>query len=224
MRIALVEDEAKLRNSLKEGIEAEGYHVDTFASGELFEREFEPHEHRYDVVVLDLMLPGKPGLEVCRDMRSRGSVTPVLVLTAKSGTKDKVELFDAGADDFVTKPFSFEELLARFRALSRRPHDLTRPKIKIKDLLLDTNKYTATRAGKPVQLTSTEFELLQFLMERKGQVMTRDRISNHLWGLETAASGNVVDVHISNLRKKIHDDHDEEIIRTVRGAGYLVQE
>lgn len=224
MRIAVVEDEAKLRKSLKEGLEAEGYRVDVFATGETFEREFFVEKAQYHLLVLDLMLPQKSGLEVCKDVRSKGNTLPILVLTARGETADKVELFDAGADDFVTKPFSFEELLARFRALLRRPQELKREKIKVQDIVLDTNARVVMRAGKSLPLTSTEFELLQLLAERQGQVMSREKISTYLWGVDASANGNIVDVHISNLRKKINDEHDQKIIRTVRGAGYLVQD
>jgi DNA-binding response OmpR family regulator len=223
-RIAIIEDEVKLRNTLKEGLQAEGFEVSVFSDGETGEQSVGQKAAPYALVLLDLMLPGKSGLEVCRDLRTKGNTTPILVLTARGAIVDKVEMLDAGADDFVTKPFSFEELLARIRALLRRPQELKRERIVYGNLMLDAATREVTRAGNTLMLTATEFDLLYLLMERRGQIMTRDKISNYLWDIDNNAElGNVVDVHVSNLRKKI-DDYDQKIIHTIRGAGYLVQE
>jgi DNA-binding response OmpR family regulator len=222
-RIAIIEDELKLSTALKEGLESEGYEVEVSSNGESGERKILQRGTLYSLILLDLMLPGKSGTDVCRDLRTKGIVTPILILTARGAVADKIELLDAGADDFITKPFSFEELLARIRALLRRPPELKQQKIAYQDLILDSSTREVIRADTPLVLTSTEFDLLYLLMERRGQIMTRDKISRYLWDVESAALGNVVDVHISNLRKKI-EDYDQTIIRTVRGAGYLVQE
>jgi DNA-binding response OmpR family regulator len=224
MKIAVVEDEAKLRKTLKEGLEAEGYLVDTFATGEAFEHALAESTTLYTLLILDLMLPGKLGGEVCRDLRKRGFVLPVLVLTARGTTSDKVELFDAGADDYLTKPFAFEELLARIQALLRRPREIRRDKLSVRDIELEANARTARRAGRSLLLTATEFDLLRLLLEHRGHVLSRDSICNYLWNIEGCETGNVVDVHISNLRKKIARNDEQEIIQTIRGAGYLVQE
>lgn len=223
MKIAIIEDEAKLRMSLAEGFEGEGYAVEPFASGEDFERVSQRKLTRYNLLVLDLMLPGKQGDEVCRTLRLRGVTTPILVLSARGSLADKIELFDAQVDDYLTKPFSFEELLARARALMRRPHELRTEKLSVKDVVLNANTRTVTRAGVELSLTSTEFDLLRLLLERRGQVIPREKISQYLWDIEVPV-GNVVDVHISNLRKKLNAKDDQEIVRTIRGAGYVVEE
>jgi DNA-binding response OmpR family regulator len=222
-RIAIVEDELKLRAILKEGLETEGYDVDAFATAESAEEKILQKSASYSLIILDLMLPGKKGSDLCRDLRAKGIATPILILTARGAIVDKVEVLDAGADDFVTKPFSFEELLARIRALLRRPQALKQERLLYGLLALDAGTREVRKGNKALILTATEFDLFYLLIEHKGQVVSRDSISNHLWELDSADLGNVVDVHISNLRKKL-DDYDQKIIRTVRGIGYLVQE
>lgn len=222
MKIAIIEDEAKLRASLTEGLQGEGYAVDPFASGEEFEQAPQRRLTRYNLLILDLILPGKQGEEVCRTLRLKGVTTPILVLSARGSIADKVALFDAQVDDYLTKPFSYEELLARARALMRRPHELRSTKLAVRDVVLDANTRVVTRAGVELPLTSTEFDLLRLLLERRGQVIPREKISQYLWDIESPV-GNVVDVHISNLRKKLDAKDEQEIVRTVRGAGYMVE-
>ena len=222
MKIAIIEDEAKLRASLTEGLQSEGYAVDPFASGEEFEQVPQRRLTRYNLLILDLILPGKQGEEVCRTLRLKGVTTPILVLSARGSIADKVALFDAQVDDYLTKPFSYEELLARARALVRRPHELRSTKLVVRDVVLDANTRVVTRAGVELPLTSTEFDLLRLLLERRGQIIPREKISQYLWDIESPV-GNVVDVHISNLRKKLDAKDEQEIVRTVRGAGYMVE-
>lgn len=219
MRVAVIEDEIKLANSLKEGLEGEGYQVSAFYDGESALAGLSASA--YDLVLLDLMLPKKSGAEVCRALRKEGSTMPIMVVTAHDSTEEKVKLFDLGADDFIAKPFAFEELLARMRALSRR--SLTGATLTLADVVLDTETYRVTRAGALIPLTLKEFELLRYLMERHGRAASRDEVYEALWGREDRDFGNVVDVHVRNLRKKIDDDYDKKIIRTVRGVGYAVE-
>ncbi len=224
MKLVLVEDERKLARSLKEGLIWEGYEVDAFPDGESVEALFESEPNAYDLMILDLGLPQKSGLEVCRDLRKKGHTLPILVLTARDTIEDKVGALDAGADDFVTKPFSFEELLARVRALLRRSRTNTNRQIVIGNLVIDLDAYVVTRDGVTIALTLKEFELLAYLAERRGQAKSREEIFGHLWqGSDASAFSNVVDVHVRNIRLKLDDDHDHAIIRTVRGVGYAVQ-
>ncbi len=224
MKLVLVEDERKLARSLREGLVWEGYEVDAFPNGELVEEAVESNPDAYDLMILDLGLPQKSGLEVCRDLRKKGHTLPILILTARDSIEDKVGALDAGADDFVTKPFSFEELLARVRALLRRARTNTNRQITIGEVMIDLDAYVVTRGGVAVPLTLKEFELLAYLAERRGQAKSREEIFAHLWqGSDASAFSNVVDVHVCNIRLKLDDDHDHAIIRTVRGVGYAVQ-
>lgn len=224
MKLVLVEDERKLARSLREGLVWEGYEVDAFPNGELVEEAVESNPDAYDLMILDLGLPQKSGLEVCRDLRKKGHTLPILILTARDSIEDKVGALDAGADDFVTKPFSFEELLARVRALLRRARTNTNRQITIGEVMIDLDAYVVTRGGVAVPLTLKEFELLAYLAERRGQAKSREEIFAHLWqGSDASAFSNVVDVHVRNIRLKLDDDHDHAIIRTVRGVGYAVQ-
>ncbi len=225
MRVALVEDEKKLRDTLVKGLEAEGYVVSAYPSAETFEHDLAlVGDHHFGVLVLDLMLPQRSGLEVCHDLRLKGITVPVLVLSARSAIADKVELLNAGADDYLTKPFSFDELLARLSALTRRPQSMHHKQHVLGPVTLDVDTRIVTRAGVEVSLTSTEFDLFLLLADARGTVVSRDRISRYLWDLESQAVSNLVDVHISNLRKKLNTSHEDDIIHTVRGAGYLIKE
>lgn len=224
MKLVLVEDERKLARSLKEGLVWEGYEVDAFPDGESMEAALEAHPDAYNLMILDLGLPRKSGLDVCRDVRAKGYTLPILILTARDTVEDKVGALDAGADDFVTKPFSFEELLARVRALLRRVRTNTNRQIVIGNLVIDLDAYVVTRDGVTIALTLKEFELLAYLAERRGQAKSREEIFAHLWqGNDASTFSNVVDVHVRNIRLKLDDDHDHAIIRTVRGVGYAVQ-
>ena len=199
-------------------LKSEGFIVDAAADGvaglERATRE------AWDVILLDVMLPGLGGFDVCRDLRQRGSKTPIIMLTARDGLEDRVTGLNTGADDYLTKPFAFEELLARIHALLRRS-DLARPVVlTAADLSLDPLSHRITRAGAPVVLTPKEYAILEFLMRHADQVVTRARLASAVWQDETDASGNLVDVHISRVRRKIDRDGEVPLIHTVRGRGY----
>lgn len=223
MKIAVVEDEPKLAETLKEGLEGEEYIVDVYADGESAEHGITKNRD-YDLVVLDLMLPRKDGFEVCKSLREQHIVTPIIVLTARDTIDDKVKVLDSGADDFMTKPFSFQELMARVRAVARR----TKPTadsgtMSLGELMVNLRTQEAAAAGQQLPLTPTEFSLLVLLMEQKDKPVSRDEISIHLWGEENSTLTNIVDVHISNLRKKISTAHAKNTIQTVRGMGYRIE-
>ncbi|MES2223568.1 MAG: response regulator transcription factor [Patescibacteria group bacterium] len=220
MKITLIEDEKKLAASLTEGLEGEGYEVSVFYDGILGEKNV--LEHIPDLVILDLMLPSKDGFEICKTLRKEGVGVPILVLTARDSLEDKINALDSGADDFVSKPFSFNEVLARLRALTRRSQG-NPPQLKISDLTIDIGERRVFRAGKEIYLTFKEFELLEYLIESDGKVKTREEIYEKLWERKDDDFGNVVDVHIRHLRQKIDDNYDSKIIRTVRGVGYAVE-
>jgi two-component system copper resistance phosphate regulon response regulator CusR len=177
----------------------------------------------YDLVVLDMRLPGKSGLEVLRSMRAHGVDTPVLVLTAQDAIDAKVETLRAGADDYVTKPFAFEELLARVEALSRRPRNLQRPSVTVADLELNLDTREVKRGGQTIELTPKEFAVLEYLMRHAGKVMSRTLITEYAWGYHFDPGTNVVDVVINHLRKKVDAGYERKLIATVRGVGYVVR-
>lgn len=224
MRILIVEDEEKMAKSLKEGFEEEGYATDYVMDGEAGKRRVLMHHMDYDVIVLDLMLPKKNGFEVCKEIRESGITTPVLILTARDTIDDKVLALDSGADDYLVKPFSFDELLARVRALLRRPKEAVPTKLRIADLILDPARREVFRGGKKIELTLKEFELLSYLMRNPGKVLNREDIFSRLWDFADNSLSNTIDVHIKNLRKKIDSDHDEKLIETIRGIGYRIKE
>ena len=223
MRILIIEDEEKLAQSLKKGLEKEGYAVDYVLDGEAGERRLEMSFKDYDLVVLDLMLPKKDGFEILRTIRKEEITTPILVLTARDATDDKVMALNEGADDYLVKPFSFEELSARVRALLRRPEQSLPAELKLKDLTLNISSRKAFRKGKEIVLTLKEFGLLEYLMRHPNQVLTREQILDHLWDFAFDSFSNVVDVHIKNLRKKIDSDHNEKLLETIRGVGYKIK-
>ncbi|MCI0884445.1 MAG: response regulator transcription factor, partial [Chloroflexi bacterium] len=180
-------------------------------------------EGTHDVIVLDIMLPEKDGIEVCKSLRRKKIDTPVLLLTALDGVDDRVRGLDAGADDYLPKPFAFQELLARLRALSRRRVQTSDPlEMKVDDLSLDVRRRRAERDGKPIDLSPKEFSLLEFLMRNQGRVVTRTQILDHLWGYDFATDSNLVDVYVAYLRRKIDKGHEHKLIRTVRGVGYAL--
>ncbi|HYT26856.1 MAG TPA: response regulator transcription factor [Actinomycetota bacterium] len=220
MRILVVEDEEKMARAVRRGLEQEGYAVDVAADGE--EGLFQGTEHAYDAIVLDVMLPGLNGLEVCERLRAAGRWAPVLMLTARDAVPDRIGGLDAGADDYLVKPFAFGELLARLRALVRRcPRE--RPVVlTVGDLQLDPAAHTVTRAGQPVDLSAREFALLEYLMRNAGEVVTRTRILDHVWDYDYDGFSNVIDVYIGYLRRKLDGDGRPQRIRTVRGVGYLL--
>jgi len=218
VRVLVVEDEVKMARALRRGLEQEGYAVDTAVDGE--EGLFLGGENPYDAIVLDVLLPKLDGFEVCRRLREAGRWAPVLMLTARDGVADRIAGLDVGADDYLVKPFSFGELLARLRALLRRS-PVERPPVLVSgDLVLDPATHTVTRAGTPVELSVREFGLLEYLMRRPGQVATRTSIIEHCWDVNYDGFSNVVDVYVGYLRKKLEQPFGRALIRTVRGVGY----
>jgi DNA-binding response OmpR family regulator len=223
MRLLVVEDVEKLARTLKRGLEKEGYAVDTLADGRAAQTRLRSRHDEYDLVVLDVMLPGLDGFAICRDMRERGVTVPVLMLTARDTTDDKVTGLDSGADDYLVKPFAFEELLARVRTLLRRPRTALPATLTAGDLVLDPAAHVVRRGGREVELTTKEFALLEYLMRHRGQVITRERILDHVWDEEYDAFSNVIDVHLKNLRRKLDVPGDQSLFQTVRGVGYCLR-
>ena len=224
MRILVVEDEQKVADALREGLVDERYDVVVERTGE--GAFFRVNTETFDVVLLDLTLPGRDGLEILRALRQRRMETPVLVLTARDSLEDRVTGLDAGADDYLVKPFAFTELIARIRALVRRGRVADAPKLAAGDLEMDLVTRKVIRAGKPVDLTVREFELLEFLMRYQGQVVSRETLARDVWK-ETARTtplDNVIDVHIARLRRKVDLEHTVKLIHTVRGVGFMLRE
>lgn len=225
MRILIVEDNPRLADSIRRGLEEHGYSVNTCHTG--YEGEEEAGANNYDVIVLDLMLPDRDGIDVCRNLRRRKIATPILMLTALSGTKDKVTGLDAGADDYLAKPFEFDELVARIRALFRRGEATESTVLNCADLKLDLVKRTAEREGTHIPLSTKEFSLLEYLMRNPNRVLTRQSIAEKVWDMNYEPTSNVIDVYISALRRKIDRGFDRPLIHTIVGAGYrfgLVEE
>jgi DNA-binding response OmpR family regulator len=223
MRVLVIEDERRLARYIKKGLEEHHFAVDLAADGE--EGLSCAQMNDYDVIVLDLLLPKKDGLTVLRELRERGDQVPVLILTARDALTDKVAGFDAGADDYLTKPFSFLELLLRVRALLRRGKVELQVKLQVGDLLMDLTAHHVSRAGKILQLTSKEFALLEFFLRNPGRVLTRTTIAEHVWdyGFENTLS-NVIDVFVNRLRNKIDRDFADKLLHTIKGVGYVLQE
>ena len=221
MRVLLVEDHKPLVRALKQGLEEEGFAVDVGTDGE--EGDYKARTADYDVIILDLMLPKLDGLSVLQRWRRDGLKTHVLILTARGTMEDKVRGLDIGADDYLTKPFELEELLARIRALVRRGHEVKDPVIRVHDLEIDTSTRTAKRAGQPIHLTPREYALLQFLAFHRGRVVSRSMIWEHLYDEHDESTSNVVDVYIRYLRNKIDKGFDPPLILTRRGDGYLLR-
>lgn len=205
---------------LEKGLEEEGYAVDTVTNGT--DALWMAMENDYDCIVLDVMLPGTDGFEICRTLRDREIWSPILLLTARDTVADRVRGLDAGADDYLVKPFSFDELLARLRALTRRHGDGRPARLEVADLTLDPATKEVTRAGQPIALTAKEFALLEYLMAHEGEVLSRTRILEHVWDWAYDGLSNVVDVYVRYLRQKIDRPFDVPLIHTVRGAGYLL--
>ena len=221
MKILVIEDDPTVGQYVKRGLEEQRWGVDLVTDGEEGERRTATEE--YDLVVLDMRLPGRSGMEVLRAIRARGFERPVLVLTAQDAVDAKVEAFRAGADDYVTKPFAFEELLARVEALSRRTATISAPVLKVADLSLDKNTRTVSRAGDAIELTPKEYTVLEYLMRHAGRVMSRTLITEYAWGYHFDPGTNIVDVVINHLRKKIDSARAVKLIHTVRGVGYVVR-
>jgi len=221
MKILVVEDNAKLSQNLKQGLTQEGYAVDVISDGLIAENRILVNRDEYDLVVLDRMLPGKDGVSVCTSWRESGVVVPVLMLTALNTTDDKVAGLDAGADDYLAKPFAFKELLARVHALLRRPKQSFPDILISKDISINTTSRVVTYRNKPISLTLKEFMVLEYLMRNLNKAVTRDELYSHAWDFVDSSFSNTVDVHIKNLRKKIHDN--SKIIQTIRGVGYKIE-
>jgi heavy metal response regulator len=221
MRILVIEDEKKVARFIKRGLEEAGYLVDSAADGEegLYLAEIDD----YDLIVLDLILPRKNGLEVCKELREQNIKVPVLILSARDSVEDKVTGLDMGADDYLTKPFAFSELLARVRALLRRGESMVPVKLQVADLAMDTVTHSVSRAGKEIKLTSKEYALLEYFMMNEGKVLTRTMLSEHVWDYTFDTFSNVIDVYINYLRNKVDRDFEPKLIHTVRGVGYVMR-
>ena len=222
MRVLVVEDEVKMAHLLQRGLREEGYAVDLARDGT--DATWRATETPYDAIVLDVMLPDADGFEVCRILREKEVWSPVMMLTARDGVGDRVAGLDAGADDYLTKPFSFEELLARLRALVRRGAPERPTVLRVGDLSLDPATRRVDRAGVPIDLTAKEFALLGYLMRHTGEVLGRTQLIEHVWDFAYDGDSNVVDVYVRYLRQKIDRPFGVETIETVRGAGYRLRE
>ncbi len=222
MKILLIEDEQKVASFIKRGLEEEYYSVDTAKNGEeglklaLYEE--------YDLMIVDVMLPLKDGFSVVREIRKNKIVTPILFLTAKDKIEDKVLGLDSGADDYLTKPFAFEELLARVRALLRRQEMEKSVQLKAGDLILDTQTHRVTREGKEIILTPREYSLLEYLIRNKNRIVSRTRLTEHIYDYQFDTSTNVIDVYINKLRNKIDKDFSRQLLFTMRGIGYTIKD
>lgn len=221
MRTLLVEDEKKIAEFIRRGLKEEGYAVDVAGDGQ--EGHFLATTQTYDVIILDWMLPQMDGVTLCRQLRQEKITTPVLMLTAKDTVADKVKGLDAGASDYLVKPFAFEELLARLRALLRRFEGQEQTVLKAADLSMDLVTHTVTRQGRKVELTAKEFALLEYFLRHKAEVVTRTMLSEHVWDMHFDSFTNVIDVYVNYLRKKIDKDFSKPLIQTVRGRGYILK-
>jgi DNA-binding response OmpR family regulator len=218
MRVLLIEDDRKAAKLLAKGLHEEGFVVDLAPTGETGEEQAFVNE--YDVIVLDWLLPGKDGLAVCQALRARDLTTPILMLTARHSLADRVNGLSTGADDYLTKPFAFAELLARIRALLRRARVARPPILRVIDLMLDPASRKVTRAGVKIGLTSKEYTILEVLMQNAGETVSRTRLVERVWDEASEVLDNLVDVHVSHLRKKIDREPGSSLIQTVRGFGY----
>ena len=222
MKILLVEDEIKLAKSIKTGLIQEGYVVDYLENGEFAERRILMDKNSYDIILLDINITGKDGLSLCKDLRKQNITTPILMLTAKDTKQDIVLGLNSGADDYLIKPFAFEELLARIRALARRPQKVFQEILETKDLKLNPMSKEVFLRDKKVILTAKEFKILEFIMRHTGEVVSRESILSNVWDFAFDSFSNIVDVHIKNLRKKINIY--DELLETVHGMGYKIKE
>jgi DNA-binding response OmpR family regulator len=222
VRILLVEDDRKAARVLKKGLEEEGFVVDPAFSGD--EADALATVADYDLIVLDWLLPGRPGIQLCRELRARGVGTPILMLTAKDSVGDRITGLNTGADDYLTKPYAFAELLARMRALLRRATPGRSAVLQVADLTLDPVSHRVARGGVPIRLTAKEHAILEFLMRHTGEVVTRTQLGEHVWQAEYDNLTNLVDVHVSNLRRKLDAPAHPPLLHTVRGRGYRLGE
>jgi two-component system, OmpR family, response regulator len=224
MRILVIEDEHKIANAIRKGLHRESYAVDIVHDG--IEGYDLAAAEQFDVIILDIMLPGMDGIEICEKLREQQVHTPILMLTSKSQIDDKVLGFNSGADDYLTKPFAFAELLVRIKALTRRPKSSVGTLLSVGDLTIDTNNYEVTRAGQKIRLSNKEYSLLEYLVRHKDKVITKDQIINHVWNYDADVLPNSVEVYIRHLRKKIDEQFPEKpLIHTVKGfSGYKMSE
>lgn len=222
MRVLIVEDDQRIASLVARGLRESSYAVDVSSDGE--DGLYRAQTNDYDVIILDVNLPKKDGFEVCRTLRSDGHREPILMLTARDALDDRVSGLDFGADDYLTKPFEFRELLARLRALLRRHSDIRAEKIAIADMEIDTRSQSVVRGGKKIDLTTKEYALLEFLAINRGKVVGREEISEHVWDETFDAFSNLIEVYIRRLRAKMDEGFSVELIRTRRGAGYLLDD
>jgi len=221
MRILLVEDEPRMANVIAKGLREQSYAVDVVQDGDA--GLYQTSINDYDAIILDVLLPQRNGFEVCRELRARGNATPILMLTARAAIEDRLTGFDAGADDYLTKPFSFRELLARIRALLRRDSQLRPEVLGIEDLIVDSASHRVSRAGYDVQLTAKEYALLEYLARRAGQLVSRAEIAAHVWDDSFDPFSNTIEVYINRLRKKLDENHSLKLLHTRRGEGYILE-
>ena len=221
MRILLVEDESQVASFIRRGLREEQYTVDVAEDGE--QGAFLAQTNEYDLIILDWKLPKMNGIDVLRALRADGITVPILLLTGKDTLQDKVVGLDAGADDYLTKPFGFEELLARVRALLRRRGDMIPTVLQVADLELDSLRHCVSRSGEKIDLTSREYSLLEYLLRNTDRVVTRTMLAEHVWEHDFDPLSNVIDVHVARLRRKIDHDHEAKLLQTVRGKGYILQ-
>jgi len=221
MRILLVDDEVKFSTVLRGGLEEHGYAVDLAHDGE--DGYHLAHLESYDLVILDVMLPGMDGMQVCRRLRAERRNMPILMLTARDAVDDRVAGLDCGADDYLVKPFAFQELLARSRALLRREGAARDPVLRVSDLELDTVSHAVRRGQRGIDLTSKEYAILEYFVRNPNRVLTRAQIAEHVWDYDFVAMSNVVDVYVGNLRRKLADDAEPRLLHTIRGSGYQLR-
>ncbi len=222
MRLLVVEDEKDLNRVISRRLENEGYSVDRCFDGEEALDYIDAGD--FDGIIMDIMMPKISGIEVLKTIRNKGNVTPVLLLTAKDAIEDRVEGLDAGADDYLVKPFAFQELLARIRVMTRKTSGNATNIFTAGDLVMDTKSHIVTRAGKEISLSAKEFDILEYLIRNKDIVLSREKIENHVWNFDYEGGTNVIDVYIRYLRKKIDDSHKSKLIHTIRGKGYVLRE
>lgn len=222
MRILVIEDNQKLADSITRGLRQEGYAADYVLNGAEGEKRMLMSQADYDILILDRTLPGKDGMDICASLREQKIMTPIIMLTARDTVQDKIAGLDNGADDYLVKPFSFEELLSRVRALSRRPHTTLTPDIEVGDLVLKTSTQEAFQDGKKLDLTLKEFRMLEFFMTKPDKVINRQQLVDHLWDFQFNPLSRVMDVHINNLRNKLHGKHGTTL-ETIRGIGYRLR-
>ena len=222
MKILLAEDEVDLNNVVTRYLKKNGYSIDSVLDGEEALDYLEYGE--YDLVILDIMMPKVDGFEVIKKLRDKGNHTSILMLTARDNADDKVKGLDLGADDYIVKPFDFNELMARIRAVVRRKYGNSSNRLVIGDLILDTSEKSVTRAGKQIELTGKEYEVLEYLMQSKNRILSRDQIKEHVWDFDYEGDSNIIDVLIKNIRKKIDIEAGKQIIYTKRGLGYVIKE